>query len=338
MAFLIVFLFFFTLETLARLYKTAEVSLTLSPRISFKLNPVYLKYGFEYLFPREKRFSVKNENCNYLIKAYGGSTTYGFGVEKKDSYPGQLQVILREHFHTDKIDVHNQGICAGASEKAVADMLSGLPSDLPNKNRKTIFIFYEGINDAIRMVSAGHIKTEVHYEMDRFEMTPLQRVYFTLKKTILFFSVIDSYLKNTDVYKRVLSSQHKLSEGNISDKEFVEKLLKRYENNLMTFVNVCRVYDIKLIFGKVTLRLEKFVSYDKDLYLKYYNMVFGIMEKVAKENNIPFVDADAYFRGLPNSGRFFLYSGEDWCHLNEEGNRILAGLFAKVIIDNGYIK
>lgn len=334
-AFLAVLVFFLALECLVRLYKTAKASIIISPKISFKLDTSYLKYGFEYIFLQGERSSAKNEACNYLIKAYGGSTTYGFGVEKEESYPSQLQVILKEHFRADKISVSNQGICAGASDKAVENMLSGLRADTLAGDHKTIFIFYEGINDAIRMYTAytGHIKIQEQYEINRFDLTPRQKAYLALKKTVLFFAFIDSFYRS-----KANPLPRRLSESDVSKEEFVRRLLARYENNLMTFVNICRFYDIKLIFGKVALHREKYSMYDKGLYFKYYDMVFGLMEKVAKENNIPFVDADAYFSALPDNGKYFIYSGEDWCHLNAEGNKILAGLFAKAIIDNGYIK
>ncbi|MBN1201291.1 MAG: hypothetical protein JXJ20_05485 [Anaerolineae bacterium] len=46
----------------------------------------------------------------YRIAALGGSTTYGFGLSYEDSYPAQLQQVLREDYGYEQVEVINAGV------------------------------------------------------------------------------------------------------------------------------------------------------------------------------------------------------------------------------------
>lgn len=341
-ALLVILIVFFLIEVVSR------IGMTWRHRDSS-----FLKYGFAYFSPlRLNDFSNDKEDYKsyyYGIVVFGGSVAYGWDVERSETFPYQLEVILNEHLNTDRISVSNKGAPGKTSYKTVTDVLAEGDDNLSRRYRNQIYIVFTGINDALRMYSISLGKQHLDPDelaYNRFELTAREKVYFLLKKTSLSFLLLDDFLLKLKVKDKfagrrlshiIFSTQHKLPLQAVDKEKQIQLLLDRYRDNLVTIINFCQLYDVRLLFGKEAI-YEKYdgPGLEMDEFMKYYKLVYDQIEKIAKDEGIIYVDTDAYFSKLPNKERYFLYS--DYRHHIPQGNRIVAELFADAIIKNNLIR
>lgn len=78
----------------------------------------YVGYGLSPDYPGHNRLGYRGPEIAqpkppgvYRIVALGGSTTYGFGIERdENTWPGQLQRFLREDYGYEQVEVINAGV------------------------------------------------------------------------------------------------------------------------------------------------------------------------------------------------------------------------------------
>lgn len=340
---MVILIFFLSLEVICRIgmairYRDAS----------------FLKYGlvhFSRFDLRAHSSAAADENDYFGIVVYGGSVAYGWDVERNETFPHQLENILNERLHTDRVKVSNKGAPAQTSYKTVTDILTEGDDNLHRKNRNRIYIVYTGINDALRLYTASfgtmHLQPE-EWAYNKFELTKIQRLYYLLKKTMLCFSIMDDLLVKYKIKgenfagKRLSNSiyntMYKLPIKEADIEKQIQILLDRYRDNLITIINYCRLYGIHLIFGREAVNKSgTYGDMEMDRFMKYYNLTYEQMERIAKQEGILYIDDHDYFSKLPIKEKYFRYAGRDWCHYTPEGNRIVAERFADAILKNNLI-
>jgi acyl-CoA thioesterase-1 len=85
-----------------------------------------------------------------LIVAFGDSNTYGMNMAREQSYPAQLEAMLRAKGHNVRVEN------AGVPGNTTADGLARVGSAVPNGTRIAIVTF--GVNDARKGVSPASIE------------------------------------------------------------------------------------------------------------------------------------------------------------------------------------
>lgn len=95
------------------------------------------------------------------IVAFGGSSTYGQGVERYDAYPAKLEKALRARGHT--VSVTN----AGVSGDKTADGLARLDRVIPAGTQ--IVIVEYGINDAFAKTDPATIRANLETMLGRIK-------------------------------------------------------------------------------------------------------------------------------------------------------------------------
>jgi acyl-CoA thioesterase-1 len=95
------------------------------------------------------------------IVAFGGSSTYGQGVERYDAYPAKLEKALRARGHN--VTVTN----AGVSGDKTADGLARLDRVIPAGTQ--IVIVEYGINDAFAKVDPATIRANLETMLGRIK-------------------------------------------------------------------------------------------------------------------------------------------------------------------------
>jgi acyl-CoA thioesterase-1 len=97
---------------------------------------------------------------HYTILAFGDSLTEGYGLNKEDSYPSQLEVILSGKGYN--VSVINEGV----SSETTYNLLNRL--DLVLVHNPDIVILTIGANDAYRFYPASDIKANIEKMIDSF--------------------------------------------------------------------------------------------------------------------------------------------------------------------------
>jgi acyl-CoA thioesterase-1 len=111
---------------------------------------------------------VQNNNSNihdvlskhYTILAFGDSLTEGYGLNKADSYPSQLEAVLSDKGYN--VSVINEGI----SSETTYNLLNRL--SLVSIHNPDIVILTIGANDAYRFYPASDIKANIEKMIDSF--------------------------------------------------------------------------------------------------------------------------------------------------------------------------
>jgi lysophospholipase L1-like esterase len=78
----------------------------------------------------------------FRIVTVGASTTYGFFLDDEETYPAQLQQVLREEYGYENVEVINAGVPYYTSWDALVNIAFRIPELEPD-----LVILYEAIND-----------------------------------------------------------------------------------------------------------------------------------------------------------------------------------------------
>ncbi|MGQ0550186.1 MAG: SGNH/GDSL hydrolase family protein [Armatimonadota bacterium] len=259
------------------------------------------------------------------IVCLGASTTEGSHGDL-ETYPHFLQQELNRMFPGRRIEVLN----AGHHGQQIADLLDilrlrVLPLD------PDLVIFYEAVND-IRFHEFSRIDRSCE------PRTCLQKGYqgavAALHQRSMVVRRVAAHTGRPDLPARPL--WHRFDEttpkpGAVHYRKMLrqivrETLARRSRVVLSSFVTVAHE-------GLVVDREDNALLFDH-LYRKRYPFTPGELERahahynrvareLAQEHGLPFVDAAAEF---PRDVKYFPY---DTIHFNAEGNRILAGIFAR---------
>jgi hypothetical protein len=109
-----------------------------------------------------------------------------------------------------------------------------------------------------------------------------------------------------------------------------------YKRDLEDFVKICRTHDIEPVFATEACVLKHGGAYmllEEDMRAVYDKM-YGIMESVAKEHGILFIDTAWYIREMPGNEKLFT----DGLHLTSAGNEVLADVMYKSVFDKAQQK
>lgn len=96
------------------------------------------------------------QSKNTTILCFGNSLTAGFGLEKQDAYPSQLQQKLKSVFKKD-FTVINEGV----SGELTSEGLTRLPEILVQLPLVDYFILELGVNDAFQKKDVNDIKNNL---------------------------------------------------------------------------------------------------------------------------------------------------------------------------------
>ena len=104
------------------------------------------------------------------IVAFGGSSTYGKGVDRQDTYPAQLERALRAKGHD--VTVAN----AGVNGETTKDALSRFDKAVPAGTRIVILEF--GLNDRFANVNPDTIRANLDTLLTKLQERQIQTLLF----------------------------------------------------------------------------------------------------------------------------------------------------------------
>lgn len=324
-----------TSEKVAYLYTAHEIVSLNSPLqglpyINYGLSPTFEGHN-ERGYRGAEIASPKPENV-YRIFALGGSTTYGVDLDWQDSYPAQLQRILRNEYGYRGVEVINAGVVAYSSYDSLANFIFHVLDDQPD-----MIILYHAINDVLaRLVDPRHY-SGLNPARGLWSLDGRELPSSTL---IRFLSVNTGLITNPNAlnwyFNNVAAIEH------CSDLAFCESFDKTpqevldanppiyFERNYRNLIAVAQSNNVAVFLSSWAYFPEPLPGGD---YMTYEFVQNGVNEhnaitrQLAQEYRLPFYDFAA---AIPYDASLWL----DGLHLNAAGTAEQARQYATFLVEN----
>lgn len=277
---------------------------------------------------RGPEFSVVKPPGVIRIVCLGASTTEGINADH-ETYPHYLQQELNRLLPRRRIEVLN----AGHHNQAIEDLLEILRQRVLPLD-PDIVLFYEATNDiawwefsrrdyscdpasCLKMAYQGLFT--VLYRNSAAVGGIAKRVGWRLPERPLWHKFDDASPKQSAAhYRGVLRRIAEETRGHGSRIVLASFVTLAHEGLTV------RREEHPWLFDFITLRRHPFTPGEVDRVYGYFN---EIVRDVAREYSAPFVDTA---REFPRDPKYFPYDDH---HFSAEGNRILAGIFARHLKD-----
>lgn len=259
------------------------------------------------------------------IFALGGSTTWGWGVDNPhDAYPAWLGRMLASK--DPRIEVVNAGLPMGSSAEALATLhFRVLPHD------PALVILHAGLNDVFPILMPGYRPDYAHDRTAwRIDDSPLERLLYRshLMRVMLLrlerrearFGVPYVVDEHWDWQRHAVSSLDEAREA----RRYVG-----FENNLRSFIAICREYAIPLVLSPTTLHPD-FAADHPALRIAYGRIVEIMRGAAAPDRGVHFLDTSSL--AIPRE-RFT----DETCHLDARGQYLKARFFADFLEESGLL-
>ncbi len=280
------------------------------------------------------RKTVTSNKEGSVVRFFGGSTMWGARVEDKHTIPSWFALCSSK-----KYQVVNHGETGFNSRQNLARLIN----ILVKKDSTDLVVFYDGVNDTNFLCNAA-ISIPGH-------MRELQ-----FKNTLMTQNSTQSYFKaNNTIYSHGTELIYKIFLENT--KILVDKVIRKYTTKQNDLNYVCHfdrqraelvanhllrcwelAHDLTLARGInfiAILQPNTFVDLAKDDYIENqlgelaeenFKMVYNLLREKIKERNYSWIYDFSHVLDGSESPIYY-----DFCHLNEEGNKIIADNICSII-------
>ena len=258
---------------------------------------------------------------------YGGSTLWGTGSRDNYTIPSYVSRILHDQYGIN-LEVTNYGESGYVSTQEVI----GLIRELQVGHIPDVVIFYDGVNDtysAIQNRKAGLSQNEINREN---EFNILNAGY----EGELFKHGIISLLKNSSMYrvvdyvgKKIIGHDHYTFQFSEMSQDEIDKIaddaIRIYRANQTVVTQLAKAYKFRVLYywQPVIYMKNSLTDYEEKQYREaytdesFFKNVYGRIKKYANGSSQLHDVSDLFAN---TTGGYYI----DFCHLNEEGNEIVA--------------
>lgn len=276
-------------------------------KIGDKMNMQYAGYnykGYRGFIKSEKKKDLKR------IVTVGGSTTFGYGTNFKDSYP----YLLEKKLNNKKFDVVNLGIQSNRIDGIYKDIIHYEYLDYD------LVIIYSGYNDCFYKGKISYLTRHNNFFFKHFNYLPILQTYL-IEKTIisLNLNLEEFYKKKKKKNDHIMCNEpKKIKNITIDEKKIFMKNIEL--NYINSYRNV----------------IEYLIKKNKIIIVLHQPLYGGELQKIQKElllkllENFNIYQIDmGDFLNINNKNLFF-----DEMHLTKEGNSIIANVVYDFIVNN----
>jgi lysophospholipase L1-like esterase len=302
--------------------------------LNYYPNPNYRK-GLTYhnsLGYRDREFSIEKQEGVFRIVALGGSTTYTIGVQDNEkTFTRILEKMLIKNFGYENIEVINAGVGGYNSWESLINLQFRVLDLHPD-----IIIIYHGTNDVhARLVlpnsytgdNSGRRKQWIEPKFSLLvEYSYLLRAISKHLNFGLFESIGLGSFVNAPTYQ---------GQGSLFPSDEPIFLLEKnppvfFRRNLINMVAIARAHGVKVILSTWAYS-PNFGDYaSTSHYRRGFEENNVVVEDVAREYGVTLFD---FARKMPSDKIYWA----DGRHVNEEGARVKAELFADFIHRSGFL-
>ncbi len=282
---------------------------------------------------RSPEFNPSKSDGIYRIVVLGGSSTYTSGVEDNEqTYPYQLNRLLRETYGYDNIEVINAGVGGYDSWESLINLQFRVLDIEPD-----LLIVYHGTNDVhTRLVAPDFYRGDNSGRRKQWGPPDIPLIAHSLLARIiagkLGFALqpgIGAFV-NSPTYRGAGSAAWSADDGQ------ARSLLARnppiyFRRNLMNMASIANAHGVRIAFA-TWAHSPTFDDYaSSDVYQLGYRENNDIVKEVAELSDALLFDFAAV---MPVDRRYWA----DGPHVNEAGALLKASLFADFIHNAGVIE
>jgi lysophospholipase L1-like esterase len=298
------------------------------PGVEFALSPEWP--DINALGYRGDEISIPKPEGIYRIIAMGGSNTYGFFLQPSETYPAQLQQVLREDYGYENVEVINAGVAGYTSFHIAANFASRYLELEPD-----LAIYYESSND-VRLRERAPDCYRGNNPLRGLNPQPLTEsdyVSTALSPSVLVRFVSINLGWTLDPHLDAELGTADLTNCGAGQEPFSDSYVQLnppiyFERNLTNIVGLAEIHDIDLLFVSWSYRLDAGeIDQDWKDTVAEHNV---IVEQVAERYHIPFLDYAALAPQPEENWR-------DFMHMSAEGSRLQAETIAAFIDERGLI-
>jgi len=290
-----------------------------TPYLGWKRIPnfhgVYVNVDNESMRKTDNPCSSKD---SIRIFVFGGSTTWGSGVQDNSTFPSYLSKYLCQIGISNEIKNFGEGAYVNTQE------MIRLQLELRKGNIPDIVIFYDGANDAASTYQ-NNLSGWHHNVFDR------QADFNSRKRLNILQFALDSYSMKVLNRVAMMFGIHKKTRG-YTGEQLENDTISVYSNNLQIINTLSREYNFKVFYywhptisSKLVLSEDEKNKISKDQVFEGFYQ--NITKKVRKLNLTEFYDISTIFNKYNNT--IFI----DDCHVFEQGNEIIAKRISEDVIN-----
>lgn len=314
----------------------------------------YLGYGLAPGFGdhnsqgyRGAEISIPKPDEVYRIVALGSSVTYGTRLQTDETYPAQLQAILRDEYGYEHVEVINAGVAGYSSWEYLVALSFQLLDLSPN-----LVIVYENTNDT----TARYVDPDFYTGLNLMRGIWQRELVELPSSTLYRFIAINlgwmddpdvntafTLMPTVDIAACVNADNRPADEADTCselDDMPASDLLEinppsYYERNLRSLVGVARANDVQLLFPSWAYFPDSLPG-NENQYMTYPDRqaavaeANAILERLSAELDVPFYDLQANMPYNPD----FWYDGR---HMTALGAREVAEQLAAFLVERQLI-
>jgi len=294
--------------------------------------PNYRKGGTHHnsLGYRGEEFTREKPEGVFRIVAIGGSSVYTITVEDDaETFPAQLQTVLRERYGHERVEVINAGVGGFNSWESLIDLefrVLDLDPDL--------IVVYHGVNDVhARLVSpAGAYRSDNSGRRRQWSAPPvslLERSCFLRilgRKLGVFRQVELGSFVNAPTF--VGGGSRRLAPPDELDRLLAHNPPVFFRRNLISTLAVARAHGVAVLFATFAYcpHFDKIQS--QEAYQRGYAEMNDTVVEVGERYQVPVFP---FAERMPQDAEYW----SDSVHVNEKGAVRKAELFAEFIDEQG---
>jgi len=278
-----------------------------------------------------REFSIEPSVNTFRILCVGGSTTYGVGADKTNSYPVILEKILNYKYSGCGIrfEVANFGVMGYHSWHSLIRAANEFDRYSPD-----MMLLMDAVND---LASSMIVDNSFSFENEKELLTILS----TGSKK--HENVLHGFFERSNMYRLLAVAYKKLAKradiNDISSK--IEKF--GYSSNTRKIIDMNTRRNISSVLVNypflasesfVDSNVEKLKSSSQDYYLagkKYFSIE---NDRISRETGALYCDPTPVFESIKNSENVISEYYEDEIHFTKRGNYLIAKILAGCLASN----
>ncbi len=266
----------------------------------------------------DKNLFYRADESTINIVALGGSSTYGTRVYTHESYPFQLEEILRKSTRGDKkINVINAGL-GGYATPNIISLLAGRVVHL----QPAIVLLYTGFNDAWTRLMFSDFKTDYSHAQKVWEYPQLP---FWRHSRLL--DRIAEKLGHPAIKPHIHSVAWKSMSG-APEENFRRSSGQAFRRNLMTLIGIARTHGaIPVLITQATDFQNHPLPDNNAVWQKAMREHTRIIREVSGNMAVDLIDIRSQMSDKPE---YFM----DVLHMSPGGNRKRAEIIADFLLQN----
>jgi lysophospholipase L1-like esterase len=298
----------------------------------------YLNYGLaprgdvNSLGYRHPEIQIPKPPGVYRIVAMGNSTTWGSGIKDwQDTYPGQLEKILRDEYGYKNVEVLNDGVDAATSWYTAVDLEFRVLEVQPD-----LVIVYQGNMD----IGATLVDPDCYQGMNPHRGISPDTGVWQLRPEPLspsalyrFVAINLGWMPNPQLSALPLETVIPCAEQRTLSDEQASTVNPPvyFERNLQTIIGIARVHHVQVLLSTWAYYPKGSQELTTPWFFRAADKNNQIIAKVALEMSVPFYDLQANLPQNPD-----LWEG-DGNHFTPLGAHAQAEQYAASIVAQGLI-